>query len=70
MSKCTFTGLPTENKWKNIPVHPDIIDLAREMVEDTSCPATTMRQAFALLTSQLNKDIKVRNELNQVQGVK
>lgn len=67
-NKCVFTGLPTTNKWKNILVHPDVIDLAREMIEDKSCPAQTMRQAFALLTDQLNKDIKSKQQLMSVKG--
>jgi len=66
MNQCLISGMPTNNKWKNIYIHPEVLDLAKDLIEDKNCPATTMRQAFSLIADNLQKTILTKNKLKEL----
>lgn len=66
MNTCIISGMPTNNKWKNIYIHPEVLDLAKDLIEDKNCPATTMRQAFSLIADNLQIDILKRNQKKEL----
>ena len=34
MNKCIITGLPTNRNFKQFPVHPDVLTMAREITDE------------------------------------
>jgi hypothetical protein len=53
--KCVISGVETKNKWRNLPISPEFLEMAKEMmVEDaTKCleqgvtSTLTMRRALS-----------------------
>lgn len=58
-SHCVITGLKTKNKFQNIFIHEDLIDLARDIIKDN--PQMSMKEAIRQLQNQINKDMIERS---------
>jgi hypothetical protein len=58
--KCCISGLETENKYKNQPIHPDVIELAKDIQLDN--PKYSMDRCLKLVAKNLINDID--NRLN------
>lgn len=58
-SHCVITGLKTKNKFQNIFIHEDIIDLARDILKEK--PEMSMKEAIRQLQNQLTKDLGERH---------
>lgn len=53
--KCIYTGLETTNLYKSKPVHPDILDLARDLIDDKESPFNNMRDALEFLAASIEE---------------
>jgi len=62
--QCIISGLETENKFKNLAIHPDVMDLARDIMNDTDCSLSTALKNVAFI---LVNDIK--EKLKQERGI-
>lgn len=62
--KCIITGIETQNKWNNYPVHTDAIHLAKEYREKHG---GTLRDALIRLQKEYKQKMEqLKNEQNSV----
>jgi hypothetical protein len=52
---CVISGLPTNSLYKNQPIHPDVMEMARGLMKDEGM---SMSQALKTISYILVMDIK------------
>lgn len=57
---CIISGLETNNKYKNQPIHPDVMELAKEIHQER--PTYSMDRCLKLVAKNLFEDIHKRLE--------
>lgn len=63
MNHCIISGLQTDNKYKSMFIHPDVIDAARDLVAEEG---GTMNDAFRYLSLALAESTLQRLEAGEV----
>jgi hypothetical protein len=60
---CCISGLETENKYANQPMHPEVIRLAKEYMLDQEC---SMSDALKFISYVLINDIRTKLQNGEV----
>jgi hypothetical protein len=60
---CCISGLETENKYANQPMHPEVIRLAKDYMADQGC---SMTDALKFISYILINDIRTKLQNGEV----